>query len=132
MVRERDERLGLSALMQRHLNDSRNRVTSRTDGLGASESYGWDGNSNLISHTDRRGKVMVLKPDALNRIWFAGYGQNGGGYESTINYTWDAGNRLTGELYVTSAGRRSVRRDSSLQQLSLRMTRGAARVFVSF
>jgi RHS repeat-associated protein len=75
--------------------DSRDRPTSRTDGLRVSESYGWDANSNLTSHTDRRGKVTAFQYDALNRRTFAGFGQNGSQYESTINYTWDAGNRLT-------------------------------------
>ncbi len=76
--------------------DSRNRRISRADGLRVSESYGWDGNGNLTSHTDRRGKVAIFQYDALNRRNFAGFGQNGSQYESTINYTWDAGNRLTG------------------------------------
>ncbi len=75
--------------------DSRNRPISRADGLKVSESYGYDFNGNLTSHTDRRGKVTAYKYDALNRRWFAGFGQSGSNYESTINYTWDAGNRLT-------------------------------------
>jgi len=79
-----------------YLYDSRNRVTSRTDGLRVTESYGWDGNSNLTSHTDRREKVTALQYDALNRVTFAGFGQSGSQYESTISYGWDAGNRLTG------------------------------------
>ena len=70
-------------------------MTSRLDGLRVSESYSWDGNSNLTSHTDRRGKVAQFQPDALNRRKFAGFGQNGNSYESTINYTWDGSNRLT-------------------------------------
>ena len=76
--------------------DSRNRRTGRTDGLRISEAYGYDANSNLTSHTDRRGKVAAFQYDALNRRTFAGFGQSGSNYESTINYTWDAGNRLTG------------------------------------
>ncbi len=76
--------------------DSRNRPTSRTDGLRVSESYGWDANSNLTSHTDRRGKVTAFQYDALNRRIFAGFGQSGSNYESTISYNWDGGNRLTG------------------------------------
>ncbi|MGA9722039.1 MAG: RHS repeat-associated core domain-containing protein [Candidatus Binatus sp.] len=77
--------------------DSRNRLTSRADGLKVSESYGWDGNRNLTSHTDRRGKLAAFTYDALNRRTFAGFGQSGGQYESTISYAWDAGNRLTGK-----------------------------------
>jgi YD repeat-containing protein len=54
-----------------------------------------DGNDNLASHTDRRGKVTAYQYDALNRRTFAGFRQSGGTYESTINYTWDGDNRLT-------------------------------------
>src|SRR5689334_9484326 len=54
-----------------------------------------DGNDNLASHTDRRGKVTAYQYDALNRRTFVGFGQSGATYESTINYTWDGGNRLT-------------------------------------
>ena len=79
-----------------YIYDSRNRLTSRADGLRVSESYGWDGNSNLTGHTDRRGKVAAFQYDALNRRQFAGFGQNGSSYESTISYAWDSGNRLTG------------------------------------
>jgi YD repeat-containing protein len=61
-----------------------------------SESYGYDGNSNLASHTDRRGEVTAFQHDALNRVTFAGFGQSGNQYQDTINYAWDAGNRLTG------------------------------------
>lgn len=75
--------------------DSRNRPISRTDGLMVSESYGYDANSNLTSHIDRRGKVTAFQYDALNRRTFVGFGQSGSNYESTINYTWDAGNRMT-------------------------------------
>jgi RHS repeat-associated protein len=76
--------------------DSRNRRTSRADGLRIPESYGYDANGNVISYTDRRGKVTALQYDALNRRKFAGFGQSGSSYESTISYSWDGGNRLTG------------------------------------
>ena len=42
---------------------------------------------------------MLIEPlpqyDALNRRTFAGFGQSGSNYESTINYSYDGGNRLT-------------------------------------
>ena len=45
---------------------------------------------------DRRGKVTTYTYDNLNRQTFAGFGtQAGPTYESTITYTFDAGNRLT-------------------------------------
>jgi RHS repeat-associated protein len=75
--------------------DSRNRRTSRTDPLSASESYAFDGMSNLTSHSDRRGKTTNFTYDALNRRTFAGFGADGGNYESTISYAWDGGDRLT-------------------------------------
>jgi RHS repeat-associated protein len=75
--------------------NSMDRRVSRTDPLGASETYAYDGNSNLAQHTDRRGKVTVYQYDGLNRQTFAGFGYNGSGYESTIGYTWDGGDRLT-------------------------------------
>ncbi len=75
--------------------DSMDRPISRTDPLGATESYLYDGNGNLTQHTDRRGKVTAYQYDGLNRRILAGFGQNGGGYESTISYSWDGGNRLT-------------------------------------
>ena len=75
--------------------DSMDRRSSRTDPLGAAESYLYDGNSNLTQHTDRSGNVTVYHYDAVNRRRFSGFGYNGSGYESTVRYTWDLGNRLT-------------------------------------
>jgi len=75
--------------------DSMDRPASRTDPLGAAETYTYDGDGNLIGWTDRRGKVTIYQYDALNRRTFTGFGQDGSNYESTINYTWDCGNRLT-------------------------------------
>ena len=75
--------------------DSVDRRASRTDPLGAAETYTYDGNGNRTGWTDRRGKVTVDQYDALNRRTFAGFGQNESNYESTINYSWDSGNRLT-------------------------------------
>ncbi len=75
--------------------DPMDRRASRTDALGAVESYAYDGMSNLTSHTDRNGNVTSYSYDGLNRRTFAGFGYNGSGYQSTINYTWDGGDRLT-------------------------------------
>jgi YD repeat-containing protein len=49
----------------------------------------------LTQHTDRRGKVTIYQYDGLDRRKFAGYGKNGTTYESTIDFTWDWGDRLT-------------------------------------
>jgi RHS repeat-associated protein len=72
------------------------RLATRKDSLTRSESYQYDTNGNLTQFTDRRGKVTTYTYDNLNRRIFAGFGtQAGPTYESTINYTWDGGNRLT-------------------------------------
>jgi len=50
----------------------------------------------VTQFTDRRGKVTTFSYDALNRKTFAGFGtQAGPTYESTVTYSYDAGNRLT-------------------------------------
>lgn len=49
----------------------------------------------VVRFTDRRGKVSVYGYDNLDRLTFIGFGEIGAGvYESTINYTYDAGNRI--------------------------------------
>jgi RHS repeat-associated protein len=75
--------------------DNFDRVATRTDPLLNQETYQYDGNNNLIQFTDRRGKVTIFTPDALNRTSFAGFGKSGNSYESTITYTNDSGDRLT-------------------------------------
>lgn len=75
--------------------DPMNREAYRTDPLGATETYGYDGNGNLTGHTDRRGKVTVYQYDGIDRRKFAGFGYTGSSYESTSNYTFDLGDRIT-------------------------------------
>jgi RHS repeat-associated protein len=76
--------------------NSMDRLTSRTDPLSRMESYVYDGNGNLTQFTDRRGEVTSYTYDNLNRRTFAGFNTTTGPtYESTINNTYDAGNRLT-------------------------------------
>ena len=75
--------------------DKMDRTDHRTDGLGHTDYYSYDGNSNLTRQTDRRGKISIFTYDGLDRPRFAGYGQSGSGYESTINYGWDGGDRET-------------------------------------
>jgi RHS repeat-associated protein len=78
--------------------DSMDRLQTRTDQLqgGSSvESYGYDLKGNVVRFTDRRGKITVYGCDNLDRLNFIGFGETAVGvYESTINYTYDAGNRL--------------------------------------
>ncbi len=79
--------------------DAMDRPLTRRDPLLRQESYEYDGAGNLTKLTDRRGKVTTFGYDALDRVAFAGFGTvvNGGNttYESTIDYGYDAGNRLT-------------------------------------
>jgi RHS repeat-associated protein len=76
--------------------ENMDKLATRKDALNRSESYQYDTNGNLTQFTDRRGKVTTYTYDNLNRRIFAGFGtQAGPTYESTINYTWDGGNRLT-------------------------------------
>jgi RHS repeat-associated protein len=80
----------------RYVYDSMDRLMTRTDPLNNSESYSYDANGNLLTFTDRRGKITSYNYDALNRRTFAGFGtQAGPTYESTISYSYDAGNRPT-------------------------------------
>ena len=68
-----------------------NRRSSRTDALGKSETYQYDGNSNLTKYTDRNGQYVTYTHDGINSAHdceFPGqYGRH--------DYTWDGGDRLT-------------------------------------
>jgi RHS repeat-associated protein len=84
--------------------DNRNRMASRTDALLRKERFAYDGLSNLVKFTDRKGQVTTFKYDRENRLTFGGFGTSGtpATYQSTIGYTYDAGNRLI--QLVDSAG----------------------------
>jgi len=72
-------------------------AATREDPLKNTASYQYDLNGNLIQLTDRKGQVTTINYDGVNRPTFVGYGtQAGPTYQSTVSYTWDAGNRLTG------------------------------------
>lgn len=76
--------------------DNMDRLATRTDPLQNQENFGYDGNANLTQFTDRRGKVTSLAYDGLNRKTFAGFGTlPGPTYESTVTYSYDAGDRFT-------------------------------------
>lgn len=101
--------------------ENMDRLATRTDALNRSESYQYDTNGNVTQFTDRRGKVTTYAYDNLNRRTFAGFGtQAGPTYESTINYTWDAGNRLTN--IVDSVTGTIVRSYDGLNRLSSEQT----------
>ena len=79
--------------------DSMDRVLTRTDqlqGTSSAERYVYDGKGNPIRFVDRRGKITVYGYDDLDRLNFVGFGETGAGaYESTIDYVYDQGDRLT-------------------------------------
>ncbi len=104
--------------------DNMDRVQTRTDPLLRQESYSYDLNGNLVSATDRKGQVTTFTYDALNRLKFVGFNTvvNGGSttYESTISYTYDAGNRMT--QVVDSAGGTITRAYDDLDRLTSETT----------
>src|SRR5271170_1484324 len=70
--------------------DAMNRRITRKDALGKSESYQYDGNSNLIKYTDRNGHYVNYTYDGINWRTIANFQ----GSTDVINYTWDGGDRL--------------------------------------
>lgn len=77
--------------------DPRNRLKSKQDALLKTETYDYDQAGNPIFITDRRGLVTGYVYDALNRRMQTGFGATSTltpAYTSTINYTYDAANRL--------------------------------------
>jgi len=83
--------------------DNFDHLQTRTDPLTREVAYVSDQLGNLTSFTDRRGKVATYQYDGINRRTFAGYGTlPGPTYESTINYTYDGGDRLSKVVDSTS------------------------------
>jgi len=84
--------------------DNMDRILTRQDPLGNKECYGtfsgsvcqngYDLNGKLTQFTDRRGKITTRQYDTVSRLVFVGFGTSGSTYESTINYRYDAANRL--------------------------------------
>jgi len=104
--------------------DNMDRVQTRTDPLNRQESYTYDLDGNLLNHTDRKGQTSLFGYDALNRLIFVGYNAqvNGGSttYESTISYSYDAGNRIT--QAVDSAGGTITEAYDALNRLTTETT----------
>jgi RHS repeat-associated protein len=84
---------------------SMDRVQTRTDPLSRQESFGYDLMGNLTTWTDRKNQVTTYQYDGLDRQTFAGFGTTGSPptYQSTITYTYDAGDRLT-QVVDSAAG----------------------------
>jgi len=76
--------------------DNMDQQITRKGPLQNAESKQYDLSGNVTQGTDRKGQVTTYIYDGLNRMTFAGYGtQPGPTYQSTINYTYDAGSRIT-------------------------------------
>jgi RHS repeat-associated protein len=75
--------------------DGMNRVATRSDPLQRQESYSYDLNGNLSNFTDRKNQITAYTYDGINRVTTVGFGAQNGQYASTINYQYDAGNRVT-------------------------------------
>ncbi len=75
--------------------DAMDRLASVTDPLLHATQAVYDKDGNLTQLTDRRGKVSTFAYDVLNRGTQAKYGVVGATAQSTIDYTYDNGNRLT-------------------------------------
>ena len=79
--------------------DNMDQLATRKDALLHTETYTYDTAGELLTVTDRKGQVSEFRYDSLGRQSFAGFGRTGTAptfsYDSTINYTYDNGNRLT-------------------------------------
>jgi RHS repeat-associated protein len=83
--------------------DNFDHLQTRTDPLTRQETYVIDQLGNLNSFSDRRGKVATYLYDGINRRTFAGYGTlPGPTYESSVNYTYDGGDRVSKIVDSTS------------------------------
>jgi RHS repeat-associated protein len=78
--------------------DNMDQLFTRKDGLLKTETYSYDKQGNLVTVTDRKGQVTEFRYDGVGRQNFVGFGRTGTApnftYQSTISYTYDAGNRL--------------------------------------
>ena len=104
--------------------DNMDRVQTRTDPLLRQESYNYDLMGNVVSSTDHKSQVTSLTYDPLGRLKLVGYNAvvNAGvtSYESTVGYTYDAGNRMN--QAVDSTGGTITKAYDNLDRLSSETT----------
>jgi RHS repeat-associated protein len=77
---------------------SQSKPASRKDALNNTETYAYDIAGKLSRVTDRKGQVQGFSYDNLGRRTQIGFGAtvaNPTSYQTTIGYTYDAGNRVT-------------------------------------
>jgi RHS repeat-associated protein len=78
--------------------DALNRLSSKTDALLNTETYTYAPNGLLERVTDREGKISLRNYDSMNRVSRISFGATAltpTVFESTIDYSYDKGNRLT-------------------------------------
>lgn len=93
--------------------DALDRVATRTDPLNRQETFAYDAKGNLVEWTDRKGQVTSYAYDPLDRQTLVGFGTAGSppAYESTIETTYDAGDRVV-EIDDSAGG--TITRDYDL------------------
>jgi RHS repeat-associated protein len=78
--------------------DPLGRVLTSTDGLNRTATFAYDLDGHLVRMTSRRGVTSAFQYDTLGRLRLAGYGaadtQGNAPFESSIAYTFDAGDQL--------------------------------------
>ncbi|MBS1868275.1 MAG: RHS repeat protein [Actinobacteria bacterium] len=78
--------------------DPLGRVLTNTDGLNRTATFAYDLDGHLVRTTSRRGVTSAYQYDTLGRLRFAGAGaadaQGNAPYESSVTYTYDAGDQL--------------------------------------
>ncbi|MFF0151933.1 RHS repeat-associated core domain-containing protein [Micromonospora sp. NPDC005203] len=83
--------------------DDADRVKTITDPLGKTASRTYDGNDNIRTVTDRRGLLTRYDYDELDRLDAVAFGVSGTTAQSTVDYTYDTGNRIT-QITDTTGG----------------------------
>jgi RHS repeat-associated protein len=81
--------------------DNFDHLQTRTDPLLREAYYVFDQLGNLTSFTDRRDRLSSYQYDGINRRTLAEFG-TAPTYESTVNFSYDGGNRLTSVVDSTS------------------------------
>jgi RHS repeat-associated protein len=70
-------------------------LESETDGLEHTTKAVYNEEGDIVELTDRNGKLSKFTYDGLDRLTEARFGVSGESAESTISYSYDAGDRLT-------------------------------------
>jgi RHS repeat-associated protein len=84
------------------------RLTTRTDQLGRTDTYTYDAAGQVLTHTDRRGNLTEYRYDDLGRTNFVGYGRTGTApnysYASTVVTTYDGNSHVLSQTDSAAPG----------------------------